>query len=111
MIEGGEDEEEWDVFDASAHVQPKRRRMTLASDEGGDPQKKVASTVLRLEDGAVVMSLGDIFLSGSAKRCIERLHCQRGYAAKPGQRIYGWGVEYARRSRRWCGGDTAGQDD
>ena len=58
MVEGGEDEEVWDVFDVSAHVQPKRRMVTLASDEGREPQNKVTDMVSRLEDG-VVLSLGD----------------------------------------------------
>ena len=40
-----EDEEEWDIFDASTHIQPKR--------------SKVASTVSRSEDGDVVLSLGE----------------------------------------------------
>ena len=53
-----DEEKKWDEFDASAHVQPKRRRVTLVRD-GGELQKKATSTVSRLEDGAVVLNLGD----------------------------------------------------
>ena len=54
------DKEEWDIFDASAHVHPKRRRVTLVRDEGGEPQKKATSTVSRSGDGDVVLSLGEV---------------------------------------------------
>ena len=53
-----EDEEEWDMFDASTPAQPKRRKVTLVRDEGGEQQKKVTSTVSRSGDGDVVLESG-----------------------------------------------------
>ena len=95
MAEYGEDEEKWNVVDASAHVQPKRR-VTFAR-----RRFQARCRGWGVELLSWVWNMNPNYASNV-------YICQRRYAYKTGQRTHDWigDVKYVRRRRRWRGCDS-----